>query len=128
MKSYREYMQNFKLFQRNEPDAITSVLRKKCKEESLHDIKLKKCCGFKIYPSKKFFPIDYSHWTDLFSTDPKIVNKTMEEVKDAIAIYLWNSFSVNKKINNSGPVSAYKMLAEINCPKVFATVSQGAVF
>lgn len=88
-------------------------------------MKPEKCLGFKLYSTEKFFPIPDSNWIDLFSTDPIIVNKTMEKVKYAIAIHLLGN---RKNIKKAGSTSAYEMITRMNCPKVFDTIPADAVF
>lgn len=117
-------MLNYQPFQSKSPDAITQVLKRICNEDNLYAMKPDKCLGLKLYSTEKFFPIPDSNWIDLFSTDPNIINKTMEKVKDATTIHL----SGNRKNIKAGPTSAYEMITRMNCPKVFDTIPSGAVF
>lgn len=73
--------------------------------------------GFKVFPSSDFFPIHVSNTSEFF--DEILTEETLKKVKNSVAVHMYSSKSSKFKIDKSNP-SAYRILAEQNCPKVFA--------
>lgn len=100
--------------------SITRIMRKICDRVNVTDFTPELCWGFKLYPTKSFFPIRYDIWDNFFQNNTEMVNKTMATVEYAIAMQFWNNISVNQTIAKSDPANAYKILTEKNCPKVYS--------
>lgn len=75
------------------------------------------CWGFKILPTKTFYPVHYDVWEQYF--DPNYTRKILRTTKDSAAIHLWNKLSIKRRIDKSEPQTAYGAIAEKNCPNVF---------
>lgn len=99
------------------PGSVTSILQSIKSEKYVADMKPEFYWGFKVFPSDDFFPIHSSNTTEYF--DETMIEKTMEKIKNSIAIHMYSSASSKFKVDKSKQ-SAYRTLAEANCPQVFA--------
>lgn len=81
------------------------------------------CLGFKVFPIQSFSPVA---WYDSFQHfDPSKVNSILAKTKNSIAVHMSSSKTNKFKIEKSKR-SAYKVLAEFNCPLVYA--ASGEIF
>lgn len=100
--------------------ALSQVLRKICHRNYTTDSTPELCWGFKIFPPHIFYPIHWTKWETLFDTNEISVNEVLRAVVDSIAVHFWNKLSAAKVIDKDNGITAYGILANRNCPTVFA--------
>lgn len=101
--------------------ALTRVLMRICRRNHVADLQPNFCWGFKVFPPNAFFPIARDAWRFYFDTTPAIVYKTLDIVKNSIAVHLWNEYLTQELVDRFKAKTAYGILAERNCPNVFKT-------
>ncbi|XP_035733681.1 lactosylceramide 4-alpha-galactosyltransferase-like [Vespa mandarinia] len=101
----------------NGPGVITRILQKICSTKYTRDMSVSRCHGFKVFSPSAFYPIHYKKWTKYF--EEKNINSTMEILKQARVIHVWNKLSKSKKIHVNSNVP-YVVIARKYCPKVFS--------
>lgn len=99
--------------------ALSQVLRKICHRNYTTESTPELCWGFKIFPPNIFYPIHWTKWEILFDTNEKSVNEVLGAVANSITVHFWNKLSEKKVIDKANGITAYGILAERNCPKVF---------
>ncbi|XP_017881402.1 lactosylceramide 4-alpha-galactosyltransferase-like [Ceratina calcarata] len=100
----------------NGPGVITRMLENLCSTKNVWNMTIERCNGFELLPPSSFYPIHYSSWRKYFESQYK--NSTMEAVKKARAIHVWNKLSMNEKVRVDSDVP-YAIVARNYCPKVF---------
>lgn len=75
-----------------------------------------RCDGFELLPPSSFYPIHYGNWRLYFESRHK--NATMELVKKARAIHMWNKLSINETVRVESDVP-YAIVAREYCPRIF---------
>ncbi|KAF7405093.1 hypothetical protein HZH66_003999 [Vespula vulgaris] len=101
----------------NGPGVITRILQKICSTKYTRDMSVSRCHGFKVFPPSAFYPIHYKKWKKYFEKEKS--NSTMEILKQARAIHVWNNLSKSTKIHVNSNVP-YIVIARKYCPKVFS--------
>lgn len=92
---------------------ITRILQSICYEADLTNQPPELCWGLKVFSLNTFYEIPHGEQ----SLEPMNVNKTLELVKDSIAVHDLSQ----QKIIKSAPISVYGILARNNCPSVFGS-------
>lgn len=106
----------------NRANLITRVLSSFCNLYSIEDlIKKSQSCGFKVYNSSAFYPINLGNW-QLFE-NPKYLNDMMNQTKDSYLVHFWNNSDNTKPIKLKDG-SANAKLAQMNCPKTVAAAGE----
>lgn len=107
----------------NGPQLITRVLENQVCHTNIREMTPEKCRGFKVYPFKEFYPISYG-----FSSDPihpGMTEQVLEKTKNASVVHFWNSHTKRRIITKSSTTpTAYEVIAEKNCPKVFQSCGE----
>lgn len=82
-----------------------------------------KCRGFKVYPFQEFYPISYGFSSD--PIDPEMTDEVLKKTKNASVVHFWNSHTSGRIITKSNITpTAYEVIAETNCPKVFQSCGE----
>lgn len=123
---YRENINGYKPHEwaTNGPGTLTRVLRKICRINDIYSMKPEYCWGFKVFGPETFYAIYYPIWRHFFETNPTVVNSTLDKIKNSISIHVWNKLSKNEIIDKNKPKTAYGIVAEKNCPKVFESTGR----
>lgn len=120
--NFRENTENYQpnLWGHSGPGAVTRVLQRICNQTHVEDMTLERCGGFKVFPPSTFFPIDYNNWAEFYDTNQSVVESTLKASQDSIAVHMWNKMSNGIKVVKSKDAkSAFQIMAQKNCPKVF---------
>ncbi|XP_026669984.1 lactosylceramide 4-alpha-galactosyltransferase-like [Ceratina calcarata] len=107
----------------NGPGVITRMLQKFCSTKKIEELTTKRCHGFEIFSPSVFYPIRYENWTMYFKDEEK--ERTIELMKEARVIHLWNKLSKYKEVPVESDVP-YAILARRHCPRVF--YNSGTIF
>lgn len=99
---------------------MTRILHKICHRKYIVEFQPEFCWGFKVFPPNTFYAIPWKQWEQYFDTNPAIVNRTLELIKDSIAIHVWNKVSSKRKIIKSQLRTVYGTLAQQHCPNAYA--------
>lgn len=75
-----------------------------------------RCHGFMVYPPSAFYPIHYKMWKQYFDLEKK--NETLQSIKKALAIHVWNKLSQSEVIQVGSKVP-YAIIASQYCPQVY---------
>lgn len=106
----------------NGPSLVTRVLSGFCNLKTVDDMIAKShFCGFKVFNSTAFYPIDSSRYT--MYMDPKYLNDVMNYTKDSYLVHFWNKADLTKRIRLKDG-SAYSKIAQKNCPKTIAAAGE----
>lgn len=100
---------------------ITRVLKSICNVEKPPQMTPEKCLGFKVFSPKNFYAVPWPKWEYFFDVDK--LNQTMDMIKDSMVIHAWNKHSIKQKFK-VGTKAAYGLVAEKNCPKVYASTGE----
>ena len=80
----------------------------------LEEMTLDRCEGLQVCPPSSFYPVHYSNWQLLFTSNAS--TEIMEEIKAARAVHMWNSMSKDAEVDEDSP---YMQLAREYCPIVY---------
>ncbi|KAF7992736.1 hypothetical protein HCN44_005080 [Aphidius gifuensis] len=100
----------------NGPAVITKILQKLCKTKKTSEMTLKKCKGFTVYPTEKFYPIHYSEDNLYFDIDDNY--KIMNKIKNSSIISIWG-YSKNNRTIKVGSNAPYGLVASKYCPIIY---------
>lgn len=120
-------MNNFrpKEWNYNGPKLLTHMLENHVCHTSLAEMTPHKCGEFKVFPVKKFYPINYDNWEQLFNA--KYTEKVLRAIENATTIHFWNNLTRDKiLIKSKIKPTAYETIAAENCPTAFK--ASGAYF
>ncbi|XP_021938491.1 lactosylceramide 4-alpha-galactosyltransferase-like isoform X2 [Zootermopsis nevadensis] len=114
----RDILRNFQgqSWAQNGPAVITRVLELICGTKTINEMTRKECLGFAVYPQNVFYTIPYQSWALLF--DESRTSDTMKKVEGSYGVHVWNKMNSEKNID-VGSKSAYSLLAEKHCPRVY---------
>lgn len=90
------------------------MLQKLCKTENALKMTREQCSGFNVYPPSTFYAVSWRNWNWLF--DSEFTNKTLELIKDSVAVHVWNKLSYKAKVSED---VAYGIIAKAYCPNVY---------
>lgn len=99
------------------PMLLTRVLKQICKTNEIEKMMPENCWGFKVFPPNEFYAIKWSLWAHFFNAN--YTAETLAATQNSTAIHVWNKFSHGQQIKKATPQTAYEVIAEKNCPKVF---------
>lgn len=105
----------------NGPGVITRSLKKYCQASKVSDLIEHKCKDFTVYPQSAFSPIHWRQWSKYFTTDEKVRDSVMKEIKNSYVIHVWNYLSKGTNIT-LGSIQPYGAIAREQCPKVYSTI------
>lgn len=105
----------------NGPMLMTRFGQLLCQKPYTKDMTRENCHGFEVLPTELFFPIGYEARDPLFNM--AYAKQTLEIVKNSYAVHQWDGLFhlVRLKV---GTKAAIGIMAEQNCPKVYASCGQ----
>lgn len=114
----RDVRTNFRgdVWGNNGPGVITRELQKLCSTKYIREMTTVRCRGFKVFSPSVFYPIHYKKWKMYFESQDR--NTTMEIVKKARAIHVWNKLSRYEEVRVDSEVP-YAIIARKYCPRIF---------
>ena len=114
------------------PELITRVLDRQC-NVSCHgcgrmDVmgvidKETTCAGVTVYPTSYFYSIHWSNWSDLFTSDKVLSEKTLKKLENSYLLHSWGMWSRNVKIFSASS-QPYAVLAREHCPKIIRHIDK----
>lgn len=109
---------NESIYAYNGPGLLTRFSQRICYTKATTNMTRDNCFDFEVLPIKTFYPIGYDAYQPLFNNT--WLNQTMDLVKDSYAMHAWNGLIGNYHLK-VGTKSAFGVMAEQNCPKVYAS-------
>lgn len=106
----------------NGPKLLTRVLENQVCHTSLSNMTPELCGGFRVFPVKEFYPVNYDDWEQLFIADQ--TENVLHKTRNSSVVHIWSHLSRDKIITKSNRKSAYEAIAEKNCPNVFKSTGK----
>lgn len=116
---FRECCDGFdgNIWNQNGPLALGRASNKICDRKVTKGMTPEMCGDFRIFDRREFYAVPWQDWEQFMNEDT--VDKVSNETEKSTLIHVWNKYSVQRKIEKDGPKTAYGIVAEENCPKVY---------
>jgi lactosylceramide 4-alpha-galactosyltransferase len=106
----------------NGPGVITRLSKKLCASEDVGSLVGQTCTGgFKVYPSKTFYPVPWEKWEMYFNHSQSAIVENL--ASDSYVVHFWNNLSAKTKMSVREEVP-YSAFAKKYCPKVYSECSK----
>lgn len=116
----QEFMNTYNetIYAYNGPGLLTRFSQRICYTTATKEMTRDNCFDFEVLPTKTFYPIGYKAYGPLFNETQ--LETTMNLVKESYAMHAWNGLIGQSRLK-VGTKAAIGVMAEQNCPKVYAT-------